>query len=95
MNNQTNIPEARILVVDDTRANVRLLAGLLDEHSYNVQFAFDGPRALSLAGAKHPDLILLDIQMPVSLRNLQRTLEEKNSQLQQEISERKRAEAEL
>lgn len=59
-----NAIKARILVVDDTRANVRLLAGLLDQQGYQVQFALDGKTALNAVEAKPPDLILLDIQMP-------------------------------
>lgn len=55
---------ANILVVDDTRDNVRLLARLLENHGYAVLFAFDGRRALTLAQASAPDLILLDIMMP-------------------------------
>jgi len=59
-----NLTKARILVVDDTRANIRLLAGLLDQHGYQIQFAFDGEKALKAVDANPPDLILLDIQMP-------------------------------
>ena len=53
-----------VLVVDDTRDNVRLLARLLGEHGYAVQFAFDGQTALSLVLTTLPDVILLDIMMP-------------------------------
>ncbi|MDM8530453.1 response regulator [Anaerolineales bacterium HSG25] len=53
-----------ILVVDDTRANVRLLAGLLDDQGYNIQFAFNGDMALASVQKLLPDLILLDIKMP-------------------------------
>ena len=60
----TTTQKGRILVVDDTRANVRLLAGLLHEHGYSVQFAFNGKRAIASVAAKAPDLILLDINMP-------------------------------
>ncbi len=60
----TKFPLARILVVDDTRANIRLLASLLDEQGYNVQFAFDGEKALASVDKNPPDLILLDVEMP-------------------------------
>jgi signal transduction histidine kinase len=53
-----------VLVVDDTRDNVRLLARVLGEQGYGVQFAFDGQTALSLVQTTLPDLILLDIMMP-------------------------------
>ena len=53
----------RILVVDDAMENVRILHGALqDEH--DVLFALDGPRALEIAHAQQPDLILLDAVMP-------------------------------
>ncbi|MDM8526852.1 response regulator [Anaerolineales bacterium HSG24] len=59
-----NNTKGTILVVDDTRANVRLLAGLLDEQGYNIQFAFNGNMALTSVQRLLPDLILLDIKMP-------------------------------
>ncbi|HIJ97165.1 MAG TPA: two-component system response regulator [Desulfuromonadales bacterium] len=52
-----------ILVVDDTPANLSLMANLLAEH-YQVKVANNGARALELATATLPDLILLDIMMP-------------------------------
>jgi len=53
----------RILVVDDAMENIQILhAALQDEHE--VLFAMDGPRALEIARAQHPDLILLDAVMP-------------------------------
>ena len=56
--------EASVLVVDDTRANLRLLAEILSGHGYEVRPAPNGPRALSAAQTNPPDLILLDIMMP-------------------------------
>ncbi|MDM8527644.1 response regulator [Anaerolineales bacterium HSG24] len=53
-----------ILIVDDIRANVRLLAGLLDAQGYNIQFAFNGNMALNAVQKELPDLILLDIKLP-------------------------------
>jgi diguanylate cyclase (GGDEF)-like protein len=53
----------RILVVDDAMENVQILhAALQQEHE--VLFALDGPRALEIARAQRPDLILLDAVMP-------------------------------
>ena len=52
-----------ILAVDDTPANLSLLAGLLGE-GYRVKAATTGVKALELAAASPPDLILLDIMMP-------------------------------
>ncbi|MBN1877531.1 MAG: response regulator [Anaerolineae bacterium] len=59
-----DIPRASILVVDDTRANLRFLAEILTQQGYVVRPALDGTMALSSAQAKPPDLILLDIMMP-------------------------------
>ena len=53
-----------ILVVDDTRANLRLLTEILNEKNYTVRPVPDGSLALSAAMAEPPDLILLDIMMP-------------------------------
>ncbi|SES96044.1 two-component system response regulator [Paenibacillus sp. NFR01] len=52
-----------ILVVDDTPDNITLLSGLLKEQ-YKVKVATSGEKALQLASAAPPDLILLDIMMP-------------------------------
>jgi signal transduction histidine kinase len=56
--------KASILVVDDTPANLRLLAGILAEQGYTVQPAREGSQALSIAQGVSLDLILLDIMMP-------------------------------
>lgn len=52
-----------ILVVDDTPDNIALLSGLLKE-CYKVKVATNGERALHIAKAAPPDLILLDVMMP-------------------------------
>jgi len=54
----------RILVADDTPANVRMLEMRLHHSGYEVVVARDGEEALALAHEHHPDLILLDIMMP-------------------------------
>lgn len=55
---------ARILVVDDTTANLRLLTDLLTEQGYTVHPASDGELALEFVRSILPDIILLDIRMP-------------------------------
>ena len=55
---------ARILVADDTPANVRMLETRLKHQGYEVVVARDGEEALAVAYETHPDLILLDIMMP-------------------------------
>ena len=55
---------ARILVVDDTPLNVKLLADLLRVKGFVVTTAASGPEALDRIAAERPDLVLLDVMMP-------------------------------
>jgi len=55
---------ARILVVDDVEANVRLLEAKLTLEYYEVLTAGDGATALQVASDERPDIILLDVMMP-------------------------------
>jgi two-component system cell cycle response regulator len=55
---------ARILVVDDIEANVRLLEAKLSAEYYEVLTAPDGPTALAVAASEKPDIVLLDVMMP-------------------------------
>jgi len=55
---------ARILVVDDIEANVRLLAAKLEAEYYDVLTAYDGVTALEIAAEQTPDIVLLDVMMP-------------------------------
>ena len=57
-------PSASILVVDDTPANLRVLAGMLKDRGYRVRPVPSGALALVAARRNPPDLILLDINMP-------------------------------
>ena len=54
----------RVLVVDDTPANIKLLDAVLTPQGYTVVPATSGPDALALVEQETPDLILLDILMP-------------------------------
>ncbi|MDH3445062.1 MAG: response regulator [Deltaproteobacteria bacterium] len=55
---------AKILVVDDTPRNVKLLADLLAVKGYEVATAASGSEALAQVEAAQPDLVLLDVVMP-------------------------------
>jgi phosphoserine phosphatase RsbU/P len=55
---------ASIMVVDDTPANLQVLAGMLKDHGYRVRPVPSGKLALQAAQRDPPDLILLDINMP-------------------------------
>jgi two-component system cell cycle response regulator len=55
---------ARVLVVDDVPANLRLLEAKLRAEYFEVALAASGAEALALSAAWAPDVILLDIMMP-------------------------------
>jgi adenylate cyclase len=55
---------ARLLVVDDTPQNARLLEAMLTPHGYEVVLAHSGGEGLEKVRAEQPDLVLLDILMP-------------------------------
>jgi two-component system cell cycle response regulator DivK len=55
----------KILVVEDNEQNRVLMRQILTHHGYEVLEATDGLMGLEMARAHMPDLILLDIQMPV------------------------------
>ena len=55
---------AKILVVDDTRQNVKLLADLLTAKGYAVVTASSGVQALEKVEKEASDLVLLDVVMP-------------------------------
>jgi two-component system sensor histidine kinase/response regulator len=155
--NETDAPNASILIVDDTPFNLRFLSDILNREGYATFTAPDGEQALRLAQTLPLDLVLLDIMMPglsgyevcgelknneetrdipviflsalnqeldkvqafaiggvdyitkpfqvkevlariethLTLRRLQKSMEEKNISLQQEIAERKLAEEAL
>ena len=55
---------AKVLVVDDTPANVKLLGDLLASRGYSVSTATNGEEGLAKVAADQPDLVLLDVMMP-------------------------------
>ena len=55
----------KILVVDDTPSNIQSLAATLKPAGYQVLVATNGQQALDVMAKVRPDLILLDIMMPV------------------------------
>jgi two-component system cell cycle response regulator len=55
---------ARILVVDDVPANLRLLEAKLRAEYFEVALASSGPEALALVPTWWPDVVLLDVMMP-------------------------------
>jgi DNA-binding response OmpR family regulator len=56
--------KGKVLVVDDTEPNLKLLRALLKGAGYEVVTAANGTDGLATAAQENPDLILLDIMMP-------------------------------
>ena len=55
----------KILIVEDDRANREMLARYLMLLGYRIVLALDGAQAVTLAQSEQPDLILMDMRLPV------------------------------
>ena len=55
----------RILIIEDNEQNLYLVTFILEKHGYEVFAARDGQEGIDMAESIKPDLILLDIQLPV------------------------------
>ncbi|MAN62698.1 MAG: PleD family two-component system response regulator [Parvibaculum sp.] len=55
---------ARVLIVDDIPANLKLLEAKLTAEYFDVIQAPDGPTAIEMAQSEQPDIVLLDVMMP-------------------------------
>ena len=53
-----------ILLVEDTELNIDLMTQLLED-DYNLVFAKDGAQGVATANEKNPDMILMDISLPI------------------------------
>lgn len=62
---ELNYTEYKILVVDDTEANLLLLKALLQKVGFKIITATNGLDALDLVEKERPDLLLLDVMMPI------------------------------
>ncbi len=56
---------ANILIIEDNEQNLYLASFILERHGHTILAARDGAQGIQLAQEKMPDLILLDIQLPV------------------------------
>jgi two-component system, cell cycle response regulator DivK len=54
----------RILIVEDNDLNLKLFRDLLTAHGYDTIETKEGLEAINLTRNQHPDLILMDIQLP-------------------------------
>lgn len=55
---------ARVLVIEDNVSNMKLATFLLESAGHTVLPATDAEVGIATAAAEHPDLILMDIQLP-------------------------------
>jgi len=53
-----------ILIVEDDDLSMKLATDLLHAHGYDTLHSVDGKDTLQLASEHHPDLIIMDIQLP-------------------------------
>ncbi|ABD07117.1 response regulator receiver domain protein [Rhodopseudomonas palustris HaA2] len=53
-----------VLIVEDNELNMKLFRDLLEAHGYQTAGTSNGHEALALVRKLHPDLILMDIQLP-------------------------------
>jgi two-component system, cell cycle response regulator DivK len=56
---------SRILYVEDNEDNVFMLTRRLRRHGFDVSVAPDGERGVAMARAERPDLILMDLSLPL------------------------------
>ncbi len=56
---------AKILLVEDNEMNRDMLSRRLKKKGYDVAMAFDGQRGVEMASEESPDIILLDMSLPV------------------------------
>ncbi len=56
---------ARILLVEDNEMNRDMLARRLVRNGYEVSIATDGQQGVDMAASERPDLILMDMSLPV------------------------------
>jgi two-component system, cell cycle response regulator DivK len=53
-----------VMIVEDNELNLKLFRDLLEAHGYATLHTRDGFQVLDLARKNHPDLIIMDIQLP-------------------------------
>lgn len=55
----------KVLIIEDNQANLTLVRDLLAHHGYETLEATNGEEGIRIAAERLPNLILMDIQMPV------------------------------
>lgn len=56
---------AKILLVEDNEMNLDMLSRRLDRRGYEVVIAMDGAKGVEMARTTQPDLILMDMSLPI------------------------------
>jgi len=57
-------PEAKVLVVDDIKTNLKVVSGFLDPYKMTVDLCLSGKDAIEMVKTEHYDLIFMDYRMP-------------------------------
>ena len=57
-------PKKLVMIVEDNALNLKLFRDLLEAHGYATLHTSDGFQVMDLVRKNHPDLILMDIQLP-------------------------------
>lgn len=53
-----------VLIIEDNEQNMYMLSYLLSQNNYNIIEAYNGMDGLKMAHENHPEIILIDIQLP-------------------------------
>jgi len=56
--------QKHILLIEDNPNNIKLMVMLLEQQEYKVTVAVDAESGIEQARSEHPDMVLLDIQLP-------------------------------
>ena len=62
---KSNAHPTRVLVVDDNYPSAMTLTWAMEEHGHEVRTAYNGREAVAMAKAFRPEVVLLDVGMPV------------------------------
>jgi PAS domain S-box-containing protein len=63
--NKTLFENAKVLIVDDSEFNVNLIVMTLEDSNLVLLTALNGEEAIQMTRSHHPDLILMDLRMPI------------------------------
>ncbi len=55
----------KILLVEDNEMNLDMLSRRLERRNFEILIAMDGAQGVELAKSQHPDLILMDMSLPI------------------------------